>query len=257
MGEDNKPTKRAGSISNSTKPSVAPLSAEEKLKRSLKSLGHASGGMGSKSTSSVKLDTSAKDNARKKVGGVVLDVETIEDATKQKFETRGRRNNVIILILSILLVISLVYMSVVMIQYFKSKRDPNCVYTIQGDASKHCEWVVLGGKQTEFVIPDELAPGTAYEVHSSLNINTDREVSITLEVIVTINGEHVVVEGLYNMSDNLIPTNDETANKYVYDGTVSGGGLVFLFEGIDFKDAPIELTSKNVEIKVIANVNFV
>ena len=83
----------------------APMTAEEKLKRSMRGLSYTSSGIGGINNNSNVADS--KGSARKKVGGVVLDLETIQGANKQKLETKGRRNGVAIMILSLLLVVSL------------------------------------------------------------------------------------------------------------------------------------------------------
>ena len=103
-------TNNVGDFSNSPKASGR-ISAEEKLRKSLKNLSYTSGGATNISSSPTTKASTAKKDTRKKVGGVVLDVETIQDATKQKLETRGKRNNVFILILVLLLVISLIYLA--------------------------------------------------------------------------------------------------------------------------------------------------
>lgn len=259
---DNKTNRstNVGNISNSPK-SLGRMSAEEKLKKSLKNLSYTSGGSTNISSTPTKTSTYGKKEERKKVGGVVLDVETIQGATKQKLETRGRRNNVFILILVLLLVISLVYLAVTMISYYKGKRDPNCKYTIQGDAGSECSWIIEGAGKTEFIIEEGLGSGLAYELNSVLNVKTIHSVSITIEIIVLLEDKPISVDIYYSGSNPETFTKLEdntTKNIFVYNATTfSGGGKLHIFDGIDFTDAPLNLSSTNITIQVIANVNIV
>lgn len=268
MDNDAKKTTKSRS-SASSKSDSAKMSAEDKLKKSIKNLSYTSGGStkvasssSSKSTSSSKRSpkSSSKIEERKKVGGVVLDVETIQDATKQKFETRGRRNNVIILVLVFALVVSLVFLAISIVSYQRSKRAPNLTYEIKGDASNSCQWVIENGSQTKFVLEDGLSTGLVYELTSELNIKTVESISVTIEIVALLNGTPIQVD-LYYRGDNT-----ETFNKVDVSGkniftyaetTYSGGGKLHIFDGIDFTDTPHNLTSKNVTLQVIASVEFV
>lgn len=246
-----KPINSAGNVSSSPNR----LSAEDRLKKSMKSLSHTSGGFGggelSKSGLGTKSYSAKADPTRKKVGGVVLDIETIEDATKQKFETRGRRNNVIILILSLLLVVSIVFLIIAVIGYKNSKKPPNCIYKVDGDAS--AEWIIQGNKKTKFTLRSGLAPDTVYLVKSVIDINTENSVVLTIELEVLLEGEPILIAGLQDAHQNLVRV--ENTNKFIYQGTITGGGKILLFEGIDFSEAPGNLTSENVKINITANVN--
>lgn len=247
-----KPTNSAGRVSSSPSKN---LTAEEKLKKSIKSLSHTSGGLGggelSKSSLTNKSSSTKADIGRKKVGGVVLDIETIEDATKQKFETRGKRNNIIIFILSLALVVSLIFLAIAIVGYQKGKKPANCIYKVEGDAD--AEWIVQGSKKTKFTLRQGLAPDTIYLVNSTLDIKTEESVVLTIEVEVLLDGKPISIFGLQDMHDNLIRV--DGTNKYIYQGTITGGGKVLLFKGIDFSEAPAKLNSNNVKINVIANVN--
>ncbi|MBQ3502186.1 MAG: hypothetical protein IJA72_00780 [Clostridia bacterium] len=256
----NKPTK-AGDVSDSLKKTSTRASAEEKLKKSLKNLSYTSGTSGGStaSTTSRSSSTTKKDD-RKKVGGVVLDVETIQDATKQKFETKGRRKNVIILILVLALVVSLVFVAISVLNYQKSKKAPNLKYTIQGDAGSLCSWVVGEGSQTKFVLKEGLSTGMAYMLTSSLDVKTPLSVNITIEIIALLDGTPIQVALSYegDNTETFTKVDDETKNIFTYNGTThSGGGKLKVFDGIDFTDAPYNLTSENIEIEVIAKVEFV
>lgn len=258
-----KPTPRAGSVSNSPRPTTR-MSAEDKLKKSIKNLSYTSGGSGSmnmgttrttaKSSSTAKSSiATTSETSRKKVGGVVLDVETIQDATKQKLETRGKRNNVIIIILSILLVISLVYLAVAVVGYMNGKRESNCKFSVQGNAQ--AEWIIEGGKDTEFALKDGLEADSVYGFNCEIDIKTIEEVTLSVEIIVKLEGNEILVAGLKDIHDNLLRVEGE--NIFSYKGTISGGGRIKLFTGIDFADAPSNLNSRNITIEVIAHVNTV
>ena len=240
-----------------TKSEIAGLSstqsAEEKLKRSMKGLSHTgSGGGGIGLTTSTQI-TKSKNSERKKVGGVVLDMETIQGAHKQKFETKGRRNNVVILVLSLLLVVSLVYLVIAMLGYQKAKEAPNCRFEVKGDAS--ASWLVEGSTKTHFHIAKGLLPDTIYMIDARLNIETTTEVTLTIEVDATIDGKAFLISGFKDGNDNLIRI-DKT-NKYEYKVNITGGGTIEIFKGIDFSNAPLNLKSSNVRIEVNAYVSKV
>ncbi len=251
-----------GNVSNSLREKIKAQSAEDKLKKSLKNLSYTSGTSGGSTTRSTRKTTSSRvtKEERKKVGGVVLDVETIQGASKQKFETRGRRNNVIILVLVLALVVSLVFLAITIVDYQRSKKSPNLIYSIQGSAGSTCEWSIAGGGQTRFVIADGLSTGLQYDLDSHLNIKTPAGVNIVVEIIALLNGEPIKVEVAYDINHNKTFKREEgsSGNRFKYvDGIYTGGGLVRVFDGIDFTDAPYNLTSNNIEIEVIAYVDYI
>lgn len=238
--------------------STSGMSAEDKLKKSIKNLSYTSTGMSSASVTKQK-STGSKATARKKVGGVVLDVETIQGTTKQKFETRGRRNNVIILVLSLLLVVSLVYLTITVIGYRKNKVAPNCKYLVSGDAQ--AEWIIEGGSKTAFHLPKDLVSNSVYVVNSKLKIKSSENVRISIEIKVLLDGEEVLIAGLYfknpdqDISDKY--TRTENTNIFVYQDVVEGGTTINLFDGINFAEEPHNVNSKNTTIQVTANVTKV
>lgn len=246
---DNKTNKS----NRTTRPSSSPMSAEEKLKRSMKGLSHIGGGSGLNINSSSTSTQSANSSSRKKVGGVVLDVGTIQDAHKQKFETKGRRNNVIILVLSLLLVVSLVYLVIAIMGYNNSKRDPNFKYLVEGNAT--ASWIIEGKDETAFLLKDGLKADHIYLVNSQLKVDTVETVSITIEVKVLLEGTEILISGLQGADENFVRV-DKT-NKFVYKDNFTGGGIIKVFEGIDFSNAPTRLSSSRVVINVTAYVNKV
>ena len=255
MDSNNKqPTRNTGNVSSSPNLGTR-LSAEDKLKKSMKNLSYTSGGFGSgelnRSTLNTRSTKQAVDPSRKKVGGVILDLETIEDATKQKFETRGKRNNIIIFILSLALVVSIVFLIIAILSYKNSKKPPNCIYTVAGDAD--ARWIVQGNTKTKFHLKNGLAPDTIYLVSSAIDIQTTESVVLTVEIEVLLEGKPISIFGLQDAHENLIRV--EGTNQYVYQGTITGGGKIALFEGIDFSEAPGELRSDNIKINITANVN--
>lgn len=262
--EDKKSSTNVGNVSNSLREKIKAQSAEDKLKRSLKSLSYTSGTSGGvttrKTTTTSTMSRGAAKEQRKKVGGVVLDVETIQDASKQKFETRGRRNNVIILILVLALVVSLVFLAITIVDYQRAKKSPNLLYSVQGTAGGSCEWSIAGGTRTKYVIADGLSTGLQYDLESHLNIKTPAGVNIVVEIIALLNGEPIKVEVAYDINHNKSFEREEgsSGNRFKYvDGIYVGGGLIRVFDGIDFTDAPHNLTSNNIEIEVVAYVDYV
>ncbi|MBQ8522501.1 MAG: hypothetical protein IJ458_02415 [Clostridia bacterium] len=244
---DNKSSKST----NRTNSSISsPMSAEEKLKKSMRGLSHMGGSSGLNLDSSSRVDTKTKSSSssRKKVGGVVLDLETIQDATKQKLQTKGRRNNVIILVLGLLLVVSLVYLAIAIVGYYNSKKDPNCKYSIQGDVD--AKWIIDGQSKTQFLIPDNLGADTVYVIDSRLEINTTAELTLVIEIKALFNGKEILIGGLQE-ADNF--ERESKTNLFKYNGTIVGGGTIEVFKGIDFRDVDPNLNGEDVTIEVIAH----
>lgn len=245
--EDNS-QKRTSRTSSSTS---SPMSKEDKLKRSMKGLSHMNGGMGGgASLDSLNSATKmSKDKSeRKKVGGVVLDLDTIQGANQQKFETKGRRNNVIILILSLLLVISLVFLAISIVRYKNSKKKANLKYTVEGSA----EWVIEGGSKTEVLLRQGLARDMIYLIDTDLNITTSDSVSLIIEIEVLLDGSPILISGLHEANEKLVRI--DNTNNYEYQGEIVGGGVIQIFDGIDFTDAPANLSSNNIKININAVV---
>lgn len=245
---------RTSSTTKSTK--TTPASNKEKLEKSLKGLSFAGSGVGStKIDTSKDLNTASNTKDRKKVGGVVLDMETIQDASQQKLSGKGnRRNNVIIIVLSLLLIISLVYLAIAIAQYNQSKKEPNCRYDIVSDVD--ARWMIDGRTNTKFVVGNGLEADTILTLQSELQINTLERVDILLKLDVKIDGENFIIAGLDGINDNLIRV--EGKNEWKYRNSYQGGGLLYMFGGIDFSGAPSKLNSKNVSIKVTATItNYV
>lgn len=223
------------------------MSAEEKLKKSLNNLSHTGSSGGINAELKTSKTSSYSGEKRRKVGGVVLDIEAIQEASNQKIDTRGKRNNAIITILVILLIISLVYLTITVVNYINSKRSPNCRYSIQGDVQ--AEWIVEGSKETEFLVQDGIAPGTIYWINSNIDIQTEENVTLTITIKVSCDGEEINV-GLTGLGENIILAENGT---YIYDGVISGGGTVHLFEGIDFNaELPENINSRNIKIEIVA-----
>ena len=237
-------TSRTGTRKTTT---TTPPSAEEKLKKSMKGLSYMGGGSGGSLDTGAKLDTKEK-TERKKVGGVVLDLDTIADANKQKFDTKGRRNNVIILVLSLLLVVSLVYLIIAIIGYRQKLKEPNLRYYVEGSAV----WSIEGGPDTKFMMKQGVMRDTIYVIDADLTITTEASVQLVLDIKFTIDGQETFLPGLYEINENLIRV--DKSNKFVYQNTITGGGTIDICNGFDFRDAPAHINSRNIYLEVTAIV---
>ena len=233
--------------------SSSPMSVEERMRQSMKGIsqmggvssgeGVLSGGTNS-SYSSAKKDNK-DDNDRKKVGGVVLDMDLMEGAQRQTFDTKGRRNNVIIVVLSLMLVASIAFLFMAINEYKKGSRKPNLIYTMEGEA----EWIVMGNSNmTEIVLADGLYRDMVYLIDSDIKVNTTKSVSIRIEIEVLLEGAPLLINDLDFQAHEWERT--EGTNIFTYYQSVVGGGMVEVFEGIDFSYAPYNLNSNNVVITV-------
>lgn len=234
-------------------------SAEERLNRSMQNLAYTSGGVGSNTgfNQGQQYDfnqSQQPSNVRKKVGGVVLDMDTIKDVSQQGVETRGKRNSAVILILSLLLIVSCAYLAITVLQYVRFKRAPTCFYHINSDVD--AKWFVEGSEQTKLIVPEDLQANTKYLVESYLIIDSLEEVKVTITVRITCKGQEIDFAGLTGTDDKLGRTayNDKV---YEYAGTIVGGGKIYLFGGIDFAGAPNYINAKNVKIDITADISLV
>ena len=91
-----------------------------------------------------------------------------------------------------------------------------------------------------------------YLLESSIKIETDEQVLLSIEIKALVNGEEILIAGLDRSNENLIRI--DNTNKFVYQGNIVGGETIYLFAGFDFSDAPNDLTSDNVSIHVTAYV---
>lgn len=242
-----------GSSSSSRRPvSSQPqrrMSAEEKLQKSMKGLSHMGGGGGGLGLNSDI--TKEKNTTRKKVGGVVLDMETIQDANKHKLHTKGKRNSVVILVLSLLLVVSLVYLLIAIIGFNNSKKEPNCRFKVEGNAT----WTIEGKSKTEFILPQGITRDMIFVINAALNINTTESVGLYIDVKALLNGEEILIAGLHEHNTELVRV--QNTNRFVYQSAIVGGGTIHLFNGIDFSEAPHDLTSDNLVLEITAHLENV
>lgn len=250
--------------SNTTKSSGIRLSPEEKLQKSAKKLSYTSGsGLGQSGADLSKyIKKSASNSAteRKKVGGVVLDMDTIQDVTSQKMNTRDKRNNVIILILVLALIVSLVFLAITIVNYKKAGTPNNCFMKIEGDAGSSCKWLVEGKEDVEFKVPQpdardgESLVDKVYRIKTQLVVNTTETVVLVINIKAEYNGAEFVIYGLTGMNEQLTRSSKDS-NIFMFNGTITGGGTIDLFDGIDFTNAPNGLTSKNITLTITATVN--
>lgn len=226
---------------------------EEKLNRSMQNLAYTSGGIGYNgfNQNGNNANNSYQATQRKKVGGVVLDMDTIKDVNQKGVDTRTKRNNAIILILCLLLLLSCAYLAVVILRYVKSKRSPTCFYHINGDVE--AEWFVEGSKSTKLIVPKELRADTKYLLESFIIINTEDAVTLNITISVTYQGEDIRVGGLTGCNSNLVRSATDR-NVYEYNTDIVGGGKIYLFGGIDFEGSPVQINSDNIEINITANI---
>ena len=225
------------------------LSAGEKFERGSRSISHMSGG-----TPGAKLyrinRTNQDDLMRRKVGGIVLDAEIIDDAKQLKLaDNKNKQKTAVIIVLSMLLALSLVYLAVAIVGYVRSGVEANCRYYISGNVP--ARWVIDSNEETEFAVREGLTSGSIYKLESILVIGTVDKVDIKITVTAKINEQEIFIAGL-DGANNIIRVEGE--NTWIYAGGHRGGGEVCMFEGIDFYGAPESLSSQNISIIVNAEI---
>ena len=241
---------RPQSPGNPNLSSINRLSSAEKFERGSRSLSHINGG--STGAKLYRINRSNEgDLMRRKVGGVMLDTDLIQDANKQKLtNTKSKRKTAVIVVLSILLVLSLAYLAVAIAGYNHRGKEANCNYYLTSEVS--AKWMIDNNTETEFVVREGLSSGKVYEIESILIIDSTDKIDIKIMVTATVNGKEIFISGLYEAADNLVRVDGK--NTWIYVGGHQGGGEVYMFKGIDFFGSPENLTSDNVKITVHAEI---
>lgn len=242
-------TNQVQHLNHFNNPNLSRRSASQRFERGSRSLSHINGG------TSNKLYRINRDNQgdmlRRQVGGVILDEDLIQDVNQQKLTaTKSKQKTAAIVILSVLLVLSLLYLAFAIAGYSKNGKSNNCKYYITSDVSAH--WVLDNNTETEFVLREGLASGKIYEIESILFIDSNEKVNIKITISAILNGREIFISGLEESADNLVRV--DSKNSWVYVGGHQGFGEVYLFKGIDFFGAPENLTSDNVTITVHAEI---
>ena len=261
----NSPTRQFGSMQgvnqrqpnnrstpNPNSANINRLSSSEKFERGSRSLSHMNGG--STGTKLYKIDRSNEgDMMRRKVGGVMLDADLIQDANKQKLEnTKNKQKTAVIIVLSILLALSLVYLALAIAGYSNKGKEANCKYHIDSEVSAY--WMIDNNTETEFAVREGLGSGKIYEIESILIVDSDDKVNIKITISAMLNGQEIFISGLYEAANNLVRVDGK--NTWVYVGGHQGKGEVFMFKGIDFFGSPENLSSDNVKITVYAEITI-
>ena len=220
--------------------------ASERFERGSKSLAHMNGG--TTGTELYKANRLPQEEVlRKQVGGVILDENLIKNANSHNLNNKSNQKTTIIVILSIMLVLSLMYLTFAIVGYFKNNKKANCKYHLTSDVDAH--WMIDNDTETEFVISNGLATGKIYEIKSTLIIDSDDKVNIKITISVMLDGKEISIAGLDGESANLIR---ESENEWSYIGGYQGVGELHLFNGIDFSGAPQNINSNNITIDIHA-----
>ena len=227
-------------------------SANDRFDRGTKHLSHiGGGGAGAKL---YRINKAEDDMSRRKVGGIMLDADIIQDANQQKLDdSKNKRKNVIIIVLSMLLAISLAYLAIAIFGYVQNSKAENCRYNISTEVPAY--WLIEGGRETKFAVREGLRSNTVYEINTSMVIESDDYVDIEVIITVTVNGKEIYISGLYEASDNMVRVENKNTWKYI--GGHQGAGEVYLFGGLDFFGAPDGLNSTSVNINIYAEVTRV
>ena len=149
-----------------------------------------------------------------------------------------------------LLALSIVYLLIAIAGYTSRGKEANCKYLLNSEVS--AEWKIDNNSETEFVVREGLSSGKVYEIESILVINSAEEINISITITATINGQEILISGLYEAANNLVRVDGK--NTWMYLGGHQGVGEIYLFKGIDFYGAPENLNSDNVKITVDAQV---
>lgn len=254
MGQrPNYPPRATNTVSRSTPNSTQAnrQSASERFERGSQNLAHMN--IGATGTKLYRVNRSPQEESmRKKIGGFILDDDLVKNANNRRLNNKSNQKTVAIVILSVMLALSLIYLAFAIAVFYKKDKKPNCKYYISSDVSAY--WMVDNSDETEFVIKDGLTSGKIYLIKSSLIIDSVDKVNIKITISAILDGVEISIAGLDGAPANLIRGN---GNVWTYEGGHQGAGEVHMFNGIDFFGAPENLNSNNVTITVRAEIKKV
>lgn len=183
-----------------------------------------------KKAKSSKIDENieTKTNLRKKLSSKAADFEDLEKLNEENIKShkfRGRRNQVIIILLSILLVVTIAAIAIFLVV---TRVEPNCFMYVDGASATY----FIDGKQTnEFAAPANTTGNRILHVDISINIHSTETYNVSYsfkcynkDVLLT----NILI---YEPNRNLFAF-DSVTNSYISKEPITGGKTIQLCQGL-------------------------
>lgn len=181
----------------------------------------------SKSSTNAKTPTgSIKKTSVLKSNSIELqDLEKLNDDNLKKFTFRKRRNRVVIIILSVLLVVAI---ASIIIYSTISKLENNCFLEVEGDAS--ATYVIDGKELEKFRTPSNLQGNRILEFDTDIKIESSGSYYVHFQILCYQNGELLDNTLIYN--PNLALFELGLDGCYYSRDVISGDQTIDLCQGV-------------------------
>ena len=193
------------------------------------------------------------DSLRSKLKQDSLDEVDLELLNEQSIKTRsfrGRRNGVVIVVLSLLLAISI---AVIAVGIAMRKMEYSCKLIIEGDVSAH--FLIDDKKMTEFKVPASIGGNKVLKMDTDLNITSSGLYYV--EFIVNVYQGSVLLNDVQLTGINVHEFNISSSGKtYRSISPIEGDRRIDLFTGVAISKAYTQtLNINNFKMEVIATIS--
>lgn len=200
-----------------------------------------------KNTKAAQASSASKGNVRKKIAKDSIDLKELEKLNEESIKShsfRSKRNQVIIVVLSLLLVLAIAF---IIIFAIVTKVENNCFLTTEG---AQASYVVNGEELSEFRAPGNIRGDCILEVFIDLKIQESGNFNVKYTVKCYYN------DTLLNNVVVYEPNTSENGFTYKSDGyyhsksPIGGNSTVRLCQGVALNEFDIDLNDKNFRLEV-------
>ena len=207
-------------------------------------------GSKAKTTKSTKTAQASKTKGavRKKVSKDNIDIQELEKLNEESIQShsfRSKRNQVIIIILSLLLAVAIAF---IVIYAVVNRRESNCFVNTHG--SVNAVHIIDGEELTEFTAPANIRGECILEFDVDLKINESGNFKVKFTIKCYQN------DRLLNNVVVYEPNTKETGFTYKNDGfyhsrsTIAGNSTIRLCQGVALNEFDTDLNDKNFKLEI-------
>lgn len=196
-----------------------------------------------------------KGSVRKKLAKDSIDLSDLEKLNEENIKShtfRNKRNQVIIVILSILLAIAITFIVIFMVM---SKVENNCFLYTHGNVQ--ASYIVEGTELTEFRSPANIQGDCVFEVDVDLKIETAGEYEVKFSVVCYYKDQilkNVVVYEPNTTTSGFTYKND---GYYHSKSTIQGGTTIRLCQGIALNEFDVDLDADDFKLEFHTHIQEV
>jgi len=180
-----------------------------------------------------------------KEGADLKDLEKLNEENIKSHSFRSKRNQVIVVLLSIFLVIAI---AIIVIYAVLTKIENNCYLYVNGDA--RASYMVNGEEISQFRSPANIKGGCLFTVNIDLKIQDSGDFNVKFLIKCYNNDKLLTNVAIYE------PNTEEEGFTYKSDGyyhsksVIKGNTTVRLCQGIALNELDIDLTADNFRMEV-------